>query len=326
MDQVVGGFAGTTRINGSFTIDYDAVQSFNKITASSVFVNGTKLSNAVYQEATNAAGTVTYRPLFVSELSNTSSQTSLTLNYNGQTPSAFVNAEVNVSYRDYSVFPTTSQFGTYQTQQLAVSTVPVCFDSGTLIKTTNGYVAVEDLRVGDRAVTASGTVRPIVWIGHRDLAGQGGALPHAQQPVRVSAGAFGDGLPTRDLTLSPGHPVLVGADDDAQGGHLVPIMCLINGTTIVRLPLAAVTYWHVELDAHDILLAEGLAAESYIDGGDRPFFAQASDHALHNPDIVAPGWSARCRPVAVDGPRRHRRAGAPERRVRRHPDGAVWMD
>ena len=183
---------------------------------------------------------------------------------------------------------------------------PVCFVTGTGIRVIRdgreADVAVEDLRVGDRAVTASGPIRPIVWIGHRDLAGQGGALPHAQQPVRVSAGAFGDGLPTRDLTLSPGHPVLVGADDDAQGGHLVPIMCLINGTTIVRLPLAAVTYWHVELDAHDILLAEGLAAESYIDGGDRPFFAQASDHALHNPDFVAPGWSARCRPVAVDGP------------------------
>ncbi|WP_264045570.1 Hint domain-containing protein [Methylobacterium flocculans] len=200
--------------------------------------------------------------------------------------------------RDNATYNFTTPQGDYVT--------PVCFVTGTGIRVIRdgreADVAVEDLRVGDRAVTASGTARPIVWIGHRDLAGQGGALAHAQQPVRVSAGAFGDGLPTRDLTLSPGHPVLVGADDDAQGGHLVPIMCLINGTTIVRLPLATVTYWHVELDSHDILLAEGLAAESYIDGGDRPFFAQASDHALHNPDFVAPGWSARCRPVAVDGP------------------------
>ncbi len=79
-------------------------------------------------------------------------------------------------------------------------------------------------------------------------------------------------------------------------------MCLINGTTIAREPAASVTYWHVELDAHDILLAEGLAAESYLDWGDRPFFTEGSDHALHNPDFVVPGLSARCRPVAVDGP------------------------
>ncbi len=195
---------------------------------------------------------------------------------------------------------------TFDTNNTPTDYAPVCFVTGTGIRVIRdgrtADVAVEDLRVGDRAVTASGAVRPIVWIGHRHLAGQGSTLPHGQQPVRVSAGAFGAGLPARDLTLSPGHPVLVGANEDAQGGHLVPIQCLINGTTIVRMPEAAVTYWHVELDAHDILLAEGLAAESYIDGGDRPFFAQASDHALHNPDFVAPGWSARCRPVAVGGP------------------------
>ncbi|QRE75109.1 Hint domain-containing protein [Methylobacterium aquaticum] len=179
---------------------------------------------------------------------------------------------------------------------------PVCFVTGTLIRTARGEVAVEDLRVGDRAVTASGALRPIIWIGHRAIDGAGRALHHDQQPIHVRAGAFGAGLPTRDLRLSPGHPVLVGADADGAGGHLVPVMCLINGTSIAREPVASVTYWHVELDAHDILLAEGLPAESYLDWGDRPFFAEGSDHALHNPDFVVPGLAARCRPVAVDGP------------------------
>ena len=179
---------------------------------------------------------------------------------------------------------------------------PVCFTTGTLIRTSRGDVAVEDLVVGDHAVTASGALRPITWIGHRNLDGAGKALPHDQQPIRVRVGAFGPGLPARDLHLSPGHPVLVGADEDHLGGALVPIMCLINGTTIAREPATSVTYWHVELDTHDILLAEGLPAESYLDWGDRPFFAEQSDHALHNPDFVVPGLSARCRPVAVDGP------------------------
>nr|WP_283536345.1 Hint domain-containing protein [Methylorubrum extorquens] len=59
------------------------------------------------------------------------------------------------------------------------------------------------------------------------------------------------------MRLSHGHPVLVGADANGEGGVLVPVMCLINGTTIVREPATQVTYWHIELDAHDILLAEG---------------------------------------------------------------------
>lgn len=169
----------------------------------------------------------------------------------------------------------------------------VCFVAGTLIETTRGPVAVEALMPGDIALTASGGRRPIVWTGHRTV---------EAQPMRISAGAFGAGLPWRDLYLSPGHPVLVGADEDNEGGALVPIMCLENGTSIARTISAPVTYWHVELDVHDVLLAEGLPAESYIDGGDRAFFAEASDHALHNPDFVPAGWNARCRPVAIDGP------------------------
>lgn len=177
----------------------------------------------------------------------------------------------------------------------------LCFGSGTHILTTRGEVTVENLRVGDRAITASGQHRTITWTGHRHL-GAERPLPADQAPVRVRAGAFGHGLPKRDLLLSPGHPVLVGADAEAQGGALVPVMNLINGTTIARTSLASVTYWHVELDAHDILLAEGLPAESFLDFGCRPFFEEASDHRLHNPDFVPPGLAARCRPVALDGP------------------------
>jgi Hint domain len=199
--------------------------------------------------------------------------------------------------------PTTSpRFTSDGDTNLNAYSAPVCFTTGTLIRTSRGEVAVEDLQVGDLAVTASGTLRPITWIGHREMTAAGAALPFHQQPVRVRAGAFGQGLPARDLSLSPGHPVLVGADAGNEGGVLVPVMCLINGTTITREPRAGVTYWHVELDAHDILLAEGLPAESYIDGGDRAFFVEGSDHALHNPDFVPAGWDARCRPVAVDGP------------------------
>ena len=177
----------------------------------------------------------------------------------------------------------------------------ICFATGTRIRTARGEVAVEELVVGDRAVTLGGASRPIRWVGSRTLDGQGRALPHNQQPIRIRTGAFGDGLPARDLYLSPGHPVLVGAEADGSGGLLVPVMCLVNGISVARIPVEAVTYWHVELDAHDILFAENLGAESYLDLGSRPWFA-GSDEPLHDPDGMSADSAARCRPVLVEGP------------------------
>ncbi|MBE7204062.1 MAG: Hint domain-containing protein, partial [Parafilimonas terrae] len=81
----------------------------------------------------------------------------------------------------------------FQNLRFADQTVAVCFTTGTLIRTARGEVAVEDLRVGDRAVTASGALRPVVWIGHRRLEADGPALPASRQPVRIRAGAFGPG-------------------------------------------------------------------------------------------------------------------------------------
>ncbi|TFZ58838.1 peptidase metallopeptidase [Methylorubrum sp. Q1] len=206
---------------------------------------------------------------------------------------------------------TTGAVDTLTNVQEMAFAAPVCFTSGTRLRVFQAggvvEVAVEALRVGDVAVTATGGRRKIRWIGQRTVVPATCTVPSQQWPVRVRAGAFGSDpcgrlLPVRDLRLSQGHPVLVAADEDNRGGVLVPIMCLINGTSIMREPASMVTYWHVELDAHDILLAENLPAESYIDGGDRAFFVKASDDALHNPDFVAPGWTARCRPVLIDGP------------------------
>ncbi|MEH3116595.1 MAG: Hint domain-containing protein [Methylorubrum populi] len=214
--------------------------------------------------------------------------------FTGQDGNSYILSSVPLSLGEIIIFNETN-LGDY---------APLCFADGTAIRIIRdgieADIPVEGLRVGDTAVTASGEHRPITWIGQRRLGGdRQPAAEHA--PVRVRAGAFGHGLPVRDLCLSPGHPVLVGADADNEGGVLVPVMCLINGTSIARTDLATVTYWHVELDVHDILLAEGLPAESYIDLGTRSWFTGA-DGTLVDPDFVAPGMPGRCRPVAVDGP------------------------
>ncbi|MDE2333446.1 MAG: Hint domain-containing protein [Rhodospirillales bacterium] len=155
--------------------------------------------------------------------------------------------------------------------------ITACFASGTRIATARGAVAVEALRVGDRVATVTGRLASVRWIGHRQTDLRRHSSPHDVMPVRVRAGAFADKVPERDLILSPDHAVLV-------EGRLVPIRHLANGESIVQESRESVTYWHVELDRHDAILAEGLACESYLDTGNRCAFAGEPAVALH-PDF-----------------------------------------
>jgi len=163
-----------------------------------------------------------------------------------------------------------------------------CFAGGTMILTDAGEVAVEALRPGDRLRTVSG-VRPVVWIGHRrvDLAVH--PRPDEVRPIRISRNAFADLVPHRDLLVSPDHAVYV-------EGALIRARLLVNGGSIA--PDAAtgiVTYFHVELDAHDVLFADGLAAESYLDTGNRANFDNSGMTAPDRVRRVDP-----CVPFAVD--------------------------
>ena len=84
---------------------------------------------------------------------------------------------------------------------------------------------------------------------------------------------------------------------------LIPACRLINGTTITQVDVEEVTYWHIELDSHDILLAEGLKAESYLDCGNRRFFANAEVTDLAAlPDAWPEGALPFCRPFHEAGP------------------------
>jgi hypothetical protein len=172
---------------------------------------------------------------------------------------------------------------------------PVCFTTGTLIRTTRGEVAVEDLAVGDLAVTVSGEARPIKWVGHKRVVHP----TMAHLPVRVVAGAFGDNLPVRDLMLSPGHAVCV----DVMDAVFVPVGELINGATIAQVEVAEVTYWHVELESHDVLLAERLPCESYMDAGNREWFGRDYGRLQAiDPERIAESLTRYARPFVNRGP------------------------
>jgi autotransporter-associated beta strand protein len=170
-----------------------------------------------------------------------------------------------------------------------------CYCAGTRIRTRTGDVAVEHLKPGDLVLTSTGFMRPITWIGHRSLACDRQPIPEAAWPIRVTAHAFGENLPARDLWLSPAHAVLV---EDV----LIPILRLVNGVTIAQQRLPSVTYFHVELASHDIILAENLPAESYLDTGNRAAFENAGTCMQLHPDFRPLGTKDFCRPFHEDGP------------------------
>jgi autotransporter passenger strand-loop-strand repeat protein len=173
---------------------------------------------------------------------------------------------------------------------------PLCFAAGTHIQTEHGFVPVEDLVVGDRVSAHFAGVAPVSWIGRRTIDCRRHARPEGVWPVRVRAGAFGEGVPLRDVLLSPDHAVFVGE-------VLVPVRELVDGGMIVQERVDSVTYYHVELAQHDVLFADGLPAESYLDTGNRANFqGEAGVIALH-PEFAALSWDALgCAPLVLAGP------------------------
>jgi autotransporter passenger strand-loop-strand repeat protein len=169
-----------------------------------------------------------------------------------------------------------------------------CYARGTRILTERGEVVVETLAVGDTVITASGGRRPIIWIGHRGLDLGRHPDPAAVSPVRIRAGAFGESRPMRDLWLSPRHSVAI-------DGVLMPIIDLVNGSTVVQVMCPKVEYWHIELDAHDVVLAEGQAAESYLDNGNRTAFLNGGAFIDAHPDFAPKHWQDTCLPLVTEG-------------------------
>jgi hypothetical protein len=184
---------------------------------------------------------------------------------------------------------------TQTTVKVTGVTAASCYAAGTRIRTETGEVPVEQLVAGDivRARFAGNT--PVVWLGHRRVDCRRHPDPAKVWPVRISAHAFGPRMPERDLVLSPDHAVFV---DDV----LIPIKHLINNKTIVQEKVDSVTYYHVELGEHDVLLAEGLPAESYLENGDRGAFDNADGPVSLHPDFTSRRWEAfGCAPMVVTG-------------------------
>ncbi|WP_236656487.1 Hint domain-containing protein [Acidiphilium sp. C61] len=171
-----------------------------------------------------------------------------------------------------------------------------CFAAGTLIATARGPVAVEHLTAGETVLLHDGGTAPVVWLGKRTIDLTRHPRPEAVQPVVISANAIADNVPARDLVVSPDHAFYL-------EGVLIPAKILVNGTTIRQVTMREVTYFHVELPFHAVLLAEGMATESYLETGNRGAFENGGEALILHPDFAQSLRETRsCAPFADHGP------------------------
>jgi len=142
-----------------------------------------------------------------------------------------------------------------------------CFLEGTRIATPSGETCIEDLRTGD-LIMADGKAVIVKWVGRQAVSTRFGPAERLM-PVRFAAGSLGEGLPHTDLTVTADHGMLI-------DGVICQAGALVNGTTITRVPLdemgEAFTVYHIETEAHEIILANGAPAETFIDNVSRRVF------------------------------------------------------
>jgi Hint domain-containing protein len=142
-----------------------------------------------------------------------------------------------------------------------------CFLRGTLIQTPGGEIPVEELKIGGLVDTLRGP-QPIKWIGRQRFEKARQSWHWSVAPIRIAQFALSDEYPRRDLFLSPHHSLFI-------DGLLIPVEWLVNGKTITLAEMDncdAIEYFHIELENHEVVFAEGAPAETLLVDSDRERF------------------------------------------------------
>jgi hypothetical protein len=175
----------------------------------------------------------------------------------GEAPDGTLNANGSLNASQQAVW----------SQLLPTSVASVaCFMTGTQIRTPTGKSAVEDLNIGDLVDVYKKSPMKVRWIGVRNYCIKDVFKNPALRPIRIIAHAIEYKVPSCDLLISSKHAILI-------NGSLIPVECLLNGYSIDRdYADHDIRYYHIELDTHEIIFANDLLVESYIDHNNRKGF------------------------------------------------------
>lgn len=155
-----------------------------------------------------------------------------------------------------------------------IENIIICFTPGSRIATQKGEVAVEKLKAGDKVFTRDNGAQTLRWVGRRDLTPQEMLANDDYQPILIRKGALGNGLPERDMLVSPQHRMLITSDvaavmfDEREVLVAAKHLTGLDGVDTVRT--GAVSYIHLMFDHHEVVLADGAWSESF----------QPGDHSL----------------------------------------------
>lgn len=201
----------------------------------------------------------------------------------------FNQAGQNVLTAELDAAPGLTVGYTFDESELSIIQSALCFAPDTRIASPSGEIAVQDLEIGDLVLCADDRAVPVKWIGRQALNARF-AIAERLEPVRIAAGALGNGLPHSDLTVSADHGMML-------EGMVVNASALVNGTTISFVPLAELedgfTYYHVETEHHDVIRANGAETETFVDVSGRQTFDNYAEYLdLYGVERIIPEMRA----------------------------------
>lgn len=185
---------------------------------------------------------------------------------------------------------------------------PMCFLRGTAILTPAGEVCIERLQIGDCVETARGKTMVVKWIGRHIYKRSGASWHTGVVPIRIGRHAIDHQSPHKDLYVSPGHALLI-------DGVFIRAKELVNGTSIIPcLPAdrETIEYFHIVLDTHEAILAEGVAAETFLlRANNHEAFTNFAEFSRLYPDAERTDMTPFAPIVGLDSGREHLRALLP---------------
>ena len=159
--------------------------------------------------------------------------------------------------------------GTTMTFSEIENVIP-CFTPGTTIATAKGERLVEELTVGDRIITRDNGIQEIAWVGHKEMSGKQLVQNPHLKPILIKAGALGNGLPERDMMVSPNHRVLVASDLTQlyfeENEVLAAAKHMVGANGIQAIDVMQTTYVHFMFECHEVILSNGAWTESFQPG------------------------------------------------------------